>query len=321
MDPDLAFLAMKAPQRAATDVDLYILAGQSNGDGTSGFASAKPGTRDAGRYENVRYCARDRATDGRYRFYFERFEPVHEGLGSSTELIGPELGMARVLDPLYDAPDRKAVIVKVGAGGTSLLMHEPLHPRYTDEKSIKRFRARGSWYPSAEEGDYWQPSGFLLRELKDYASHVYRFLQGMEFRSVTFRAICWMQGETDRHYPDEYAAVFPVFCRSIREHLTALTGADQSRLPIVAGEISETFGNLDEASVAQNRAFIAMQRGLQATIPALTAIPTSGFKLNVPGEHGESIPVGQDAFHWNYTDMLAIGELFGKAAYEQSHKA
>lgn len=321
MHPDLGPLALPAKKRAAMDVDVYLLAGQSNAGGTSDFETAAPGTRDGNRYENVRYFSQRRVTDGGYRFFYERFEPVHEGLGSNVTRIGPELGMARVLDPLYGASGRIAVIVKVAAGGTSLLLHEPLESCViSDPDDVGRFHRAGSWYPLPVEGEYLQPTGLLTRELETCSEKAYRALKELGFRSVRFAALCWMQGESDRDQADEYARLFPVFCERIRRHLAAVSGEEQSRTPVIVGEISETFENLSEPNMALNRAFLAMQRKLPESVPALTVIPTSGFRLNVPGEHGESVHIGIDGCHWNYTDMLAIGELFGKAAYERSHE-
>ena len=320
---DFSFLRLRAEERSAMDLDLYLLAGQSNGDGTSTFESAGPGQRDFRRYENVRYVGMRRFTDGRYRYRYERFEPVHEGLGFEETRIGPELGMARVLNGLYGG-DRRAIIIKSASGGTSLTRHEPADNSQFSKSSVKRFYERGSWYPETLEqpvsDDPFRPTSYLMRQFKQYVTEIYSDLRDLRFRSVTIRALCWMQGEEDRKTADEYAQVFPVFCREVRDFLTELTGTDQSELPIIVGEISETFNNSTPEILELNRRFIAVQDSFADTIPAVTVIPTRDFALTRLDENGELVPLGTDKHHWSYGQMVQIGELFGRAAYEKSQK-
>ena len=317
------FMSISREQAQSTKLDIYLLAGQSNACGTSKIDMAPEEIRDRNVYENVRYYHDRTNTDGEVRCCQKDFRPVREGLGYCEERIGPELGMARSMDARYATDDRKAVIVKCAAGGTSLRHHEPL-PEGLKETTKGRFFQRGSWYPSVmeETGDTNpdRPTGYLTRKFKTVIAESYALLLNLGFRpeNIRYCALCWMQGEEDRLHPDIYEQLFPLFAAEIRDALSETTGCDYRKLPIIMGEISETFATAKPESIQINRTFIAMQHELAKQDPTITVIPTAGFELN-RWENDESIAVGTDGSHWSYADMLTIGELFGDAAYDVSH--
>ena len=317
------FWNISREQAQNTKLDIYLLAGQSNACGTSKIEMAPEEARDRNVYENVRYYHDRTNTDGEIRCCMKDFRPVQEGQGFCEDRIGPELGMARSMSKRYATDDRKAAIVKCAAGGTSLRHHEPL-PETLKEAGRARFYQRGSWYPSVMETggntDPNRPTGFLTRKFKTVIAESYALLLEHGFRpeNIRYCALCWMQGEEDRLHPDTYEQLFPLFAAEIRDALSETTGCDYRKLPIIMGEISETFGSANPETVQKNRAFIAMQHELAKHDPTITVIHTAEFELN-RWENDESIPVGSDNAHWSYTDMLAIGEMFGDAAYDGSH--
>ena len=56
---EFSFMNMGPEERADMVLDVYLLAGQSNANGSTTFGCAKPWERDFNRYENVRYVAEE----------------------------------------------------------------------------------------------------------------------------------------------------------------------------------------------------------------------------------------------------------------------
>ena len=138
--------------------------------------------------------------------------------------------------------------------------------------------------------------------------------------NIHFKALCWMQGENDRNNGRKYVEVFPLFATELRSYLSEATGTDYSAMPIVIGEISETFSSASPGNIETNQKFIKSQHKLAENDPAITVIPTGQYQLNeIVG--GVNTPLGTDTFQWNYADMLKIGEMFGNTAYDVSHPA
>ena len=127
-----------------------------------------------------------------------------------------------------------------------------------------------------------------------------------------------MQGESDRSSNRKYAEVFPSFAEEVRAYLSEATGADYSALPIVMGEISETTSNASPDSVKTNQKFNDTLHKIAESDAAIMVIPTAQFHTNEIID-GVNTAVGTDSYHWNYADMLQIGELFGNTAYDASH--
>lgn len=305
-------------------MDIYLLAGQSNAAGTSKIDYSLPKEdRDRKTYRNVLVYYQRRSTDGVYSRDF-RFANLKEGHGSNNDAIGPELGMAEVLSEQYRTTDRIAVILKTAAGGTSIVNQLPKKDGI-DISNEEYFLERGSWLPTAldpePDGDYFRPTGFLMREMYTNMSNCVSELisMGCKAENVSFKALCWMQGEDDRrdsHY-DVYAEYFALMAEEFRDQATKVSGKDCSEMPIIIGEISETFSSAKEADIAQNRRFIEVQRSIPSLVPATYVIPTAGFVLNEM-QGGESVAVGSDRYHWSYRDMLEIGRMFGEEAYKRA---
>ena len=309
---------------SSVKLDIYILAGQSNANGSSTFESAKEGERDGNSYGNVIYYTLRNYVDGSRGDYHPDYQPVKEGLGSSGTTIGPELGMAQVLNPLYEGDDKQALILKYAAGGTSLVRYKQddstLNPAASGS-SLDMFNQKGSWYPtelesaqSVAEGEN-RCTGFLYRGLLNSIETVYNELLTMGYKAenITFKTFDWMQGESDREYTTQYKAVFPTFIKGVRDKVSAVTGQDYSKLPVVIGEISETFGAGTPERIAVCRAFIAMQNSLPGIVSDATVIPTSQFQMNGYDEGGNAVVLGADGSHWSYGDEIKVGRMFAEA--------
>ena len=326
---------------AKMEIDIYLLAGQSNASGATQIEKAPAEVRDHNTYENVRYFFECIEPSGTPRYYSRDYCAVHEGLGyddgplvndipadelsaGPTPYIGPELGMARVLNDRYATNERKALIIKVAAGGTLLLANEEAGQGNISNTGWNSFLTFGSWYPQALQtsgnADPSRPTGYLTRQLCATAKSVFDDLvnRGFAPENIHFKALCWMQGESDRNNSRKYAEAFPLFAEEVRASLAENISAEYSTLPIVIGEISETTSSASPDSIKTNQKFNDTLHKLAENDAAITVIPTAQFHTNEIID-GVNTAVGTDSYHWNYVDMLQIGELFGATAFEVSH--
>lgn len=317
------FLNMTAQQRAETELDIFLVGGQANAAGAASIADAAEEIRDHNKYENVRYCTRRPVCSGAFEEWDESCGPVQEGLGYDRDHIGPELGMAQVMNDAFAAPDKKALIIKGAARGVTLMLSTDEGSQYIPTKSaLERYNERGSWFPF-ENGatDLMHPAGMLLRNLLSFTEKMYRELTALGFKKVHFSAMVWMQGEDDRYITrrEEYPVFFKKLTERIRGKLTELTGEDYSDLPFILGEISESFNKMEQLEL--NRYFIALQNErLPKAVNDVHIVHTGGLEMTALNENGEQVILGSTQWHWNYADMLTAGRLFGEACLKYAKK-
>ena len=306
-------------------IDIYLLAGQSNAAGTTQIPHIDTDIY----YENVWYAGEaERYTNGdvRYNIDLSQELKVMQGMGYNPNHIGPELGMAHYFNSRYGKNgDKDVAIIKTAAGGTSLLLNDSTVMEPATGGSFDNY---GSWYPESlwnvkDVNDkkvnlwagqyYYQRTGFQYRAFINNIKEEYEYLLKEGYTNIKFKALTWMQGESDRDSPDLYSEVFKVFVNDIRNQISIITGDDYSNMPIVAGEISQTFASSSVSSVNINNSFNAMLNELTGEIKNMFVVPTAGFNINDP--YGSGV-LGSDAYHWNYEDMVNIGNLFGELAYK-----
>jgi len=325
--------------------DVYLIAGQSNAVGSTLIANgASPVyqqqnnssfANSAIKYENVLYNHNVHPTTTGSGYLITDFVPVTQGLGytQAKNHIGPELGMAEYLDPIYAQKENTdAIIIKVGAGGTSLINHyDDANINIQELKQINDFDATyGTWYPESLwnvtngglavdlwDGQYYRhPTGLLYRELITFLSSNYELMQKAGYTKINFKSLCWLQGTTDKGNESRYKVVFDALISDIRGRLSEITGEDYSSLPIVCGEISRTFASARESEIEKNKKFIAMQHEIAQSLNQYYVVNTSEFLINdFDKETGAEYVNGSDSWHWNYLDMLEIGYLLGEKMY------
>ena len=314
-------------------IDIYLIAGQSNAVGSTKISSGTTGVDPSIYYENVWYAGEAHKVTGGttgYNIDLSENRMVTQGMGYTTNHIGPELGMAHFLNEHYGTNgDRDVAIVKTAAGGTTLLLRDVVVHEADEKTGNSFFDNYGSWYPESlwkvkdKQGNdvslwegryYYQRTGLQYRAFVNNIKEEYDYLVKQGYTDIKFKALIWMQGESDRGNPTEYAEVFPIFVSDLRNRISELTGDDYSKkLAIVAGEISQTFGSASDSSIATNNKFNNMLNDLTGTIDNMFTIPSAGFDINDPNGGGV---VGSDSSHWNYDDMFEIGKLFGEIAYK-----
>ena len=336
--------ADQEPRVVEKIADVYLIAGQSNAVGSTLIANGngpcyeeqnnKSFADSTLKYPNVLYNHLAHPTTKGNGYYITDFVPVTQGLGytQAKNHIGPELGMAQILDPIYaEKENTDAIIIKVASGGTTLTHH------YDDANlDLDALIAQnsydgnfGTWYPESMwnvcfddyKVDLWgaqfynHPTGFLYRKLVEFIRLNYEMLQEKGYTQINFKSMAWMQGCSDRGRESEYRTCFKAFTSDLRARLTEITGEDYSNFPIVSGEISETFSSANEGTVNANKKFIAMQNELTRTIHHTYTIPSASFHINELNANGINYVNGSDSAHFNYPDMVELGRMFGEKCY------
>lgn len=307
----------KAETDEVKTADVYMIAGQSNAAGSTNVNSTPFGY--AVTYlpkKNVLYYGGTHKTilgyEGRY---FNDFRPVQHGCGYTDQHVGFELGMANILDEKeeYKGENKKAIIFKSASGGTSIM----------PDGNYGNF---GNWYPeSLWDKDYWQKEdyydiiGFQYRVFLDELKQFFVDAKEQGFEKINLKGLFWMQGETDRGRADEYVSVCSTLFNDFRSSISEIAGEDYSRLPIFVGEISETFGSATPGSVKLNDNLIAAQHKIANSMPAVYVAKLRDYAINEI-EFGKNVVVGSDQSHWNYEDIVSIGEDFIQLFYDVDGK-
>lgn len=300
------------PQKAAATTgggktaDVFLIAGQSNAAGSTRVDSTSYGY--AVSYtptENVLfYGGNHKTTDGGAGRYLTDFRPVQHGCGYTDNHVGFELGMANILNakPEYSGSDKKAIIFKSAAGGTSVF-------------PSGNYNNFGNWYPKSlwEEDyyadDYFNKIGFQYRTFMTVFEEFIEAVKKEGFDNIEIKGLFWMQGESDRYNREEYFDVCTTLFKDFRDDISKITGKDYSNLPIYEGEISSTFGSATDAEVKANLEFIETQHKIADSMRNVYVAPLKEYLIN-EFKNGQSVVTGSDSAHWNYTDIVAIGEQF-----------
>lgn len=262
------------------EVDVIILAGQSNAEGHTHISELKKNVDEDkfAIYSSGLFNTQIKFNCDSGRNKSNSFTSVKLGQGFNSTRFGPEIGMAEVFDEAE--LKRDVYIIKHAIGGTNL---------YNQWRS-----------PSLGNGDLYN----------DFIIDVYNSLALLEDEGLEpiVRGICWMQGEADATnptYTNSYKEYEKVFFEDIANDLETYLNGD---LHIYDALISDcttwTFyqlvnkAKLENASENENHHII----------------DTLGAKLSYFKE-----PVGAvDYFHYDSLDMIKLGNMFAKAILENS---
>lgn len=306
------------------EIDIYLIAGQSNASGHSKIKDAQsiyeqyPTLREG--YSHVHYAGNARVDAEEYTKLVNRDMPwirARLGLGARNEnYMGPEAGLAVALSSYYnEESDRYAGLIKFAHGGTGLLDNHV------------RSNTFGNWMPPSYAkliGVPWENEpirGVLYRLLLAQIEKNLTELPAYGgFDKVNIKGMYWMQGCHNRGVPEEYRKAFPLFAADLRRDLAALLtrlyGEDcgAADMPIVVGTISRTFMmDAKDPETHVNRAFIEMQRHLPDEVPNCFVADNSEYALcRWDADEQKVIALGTDRGHWNQQDALDIGIGAGK---------
>ena len=308
-------------------LDIYIIAGQSNANGSTKISD-----------KNAAYTFAPELEDGFSHVHYagnsgtqsnaKNWQPVTLGFGKSTEHMGPEAGMAKALSEYYNEDTgRHAGLIKLARGGTSLLNDKSgsnadgnwVSPSYAKQLGIRFAYPTGGLY------------NFLLNEVEQ------RIMEALEygdygFTSVRIMGLYWMQGCQDRDYLDKYRVALPLFVSDLRADLSAfmkhMTGTDNdlgaSDMPFVIGTISETYDLSSATAQETNRKFIAQQKAFcdpnsELYVGNCYTVDNSQYSVsryNPDTGKAEKLSHATDKYHWGQADALKIGENAGKKLLE-----
>lgn len=305
---------------AANNVDVYILAGQSN---AAGFTPAKGlykaytygGTVDQEKlaeYENgyadVMYYGitktADPANAGANWTY------VRVGQGSIPTMIGPELGFAETMSAYYDGSDGRAALVKYAVGSTGFV------------KSGAVVNTYGNWY-SPTAAAKMKAAGETLHEktgllYENLLLTVRQAISGLleQGYEPNVKGIFWMQGCEDAK-DEELAAAYQEhltdLINDLRSDLTSLMtdlshAQDCSQTPFVIGKIGADLSKADYEGIVREE----MQKAA-AALSNVRIVETDDFVL--PDENDNN-----DSWHFATKDVLTLGNRFADVLAQMTGK-
>lgn len=302
-------------------LDLYVIIGQSNAAGISQmdkFADpTKINTIENQLAENIYYYGR--AENNIVTAYKT---PVAFGQGQNKNRFGPEIGLSLYLSN-YHVSTNDALIFKYAFGGTSLV-------NALDWNSNKRWG--GTWTPPSADVPkadragyqvtYTTPSGItetgnvatgalydgMLRMLSE-AVALYTGTDRYDF--IKLKGIFWMQGEAEANnygaaYVNSYEEYLKMLISDIRTDFSEMKILDSTVAPFIIGKIAKTF-NGGGAGVDYIR---SLQDKVASDTDYCFTVETEDYII------GLSNPECHDVHHFGASDMISLGENFGKAVYK-----
>ncbi len=307
---------------AKKNMDIYLITGQSNGAGWTQYKESDLSAMDSryvNGFENIYYSGTV-ATVGDMANTTSTYDmqPVKAGLGTQTldlPAMGPEVGMADALSSRYNSQTGEYAGFIKYAIGAAPLVKDPEKPTLETWTSPTYMEKLGTDVTNGTNMGvlYTNFLAEVQKRLAEYEAAGY---------NPIIKGMYWMQGEADRRREAEYIEAFEDFASDVRKDLTTVAGQDLSRMPIMVGEISETFYAYLEGTLNANREFIAMQDMLPSLVSDCYLIDNSGFAItaedpsNPPTSEDTSATykgkiVGSDNAHWNYRDCITIGKQVG----------
>lgn len=318
-------IASAETTNTAKPIDMYLIAGQSN---AAGYSRKNIGQLTE-TFENVGYGGEvqryfrelNTPSSSSYLTYDKFVWGVKAGLGASSGYVGPEYGIAKVINSQYEnQPDgRKAFIFKTAAGGTPL--------RDVDDVIGTTTYNWGNWYPRSLWEEGYTPNtatndpsndatGYLYALFVENFERVYNELKDNGYAPVV-KGFVWMQGCNDLGASHTlYESLLKTFIADMREDLAEITGdVDLHTMPFVIGEIATTFGYYGNVNVPS---FNTMQRKVATDMgDSVATVPTADLIIN----NADGTINGTDIYHFNAPDAQILGERFGEKLLELNGKS
>lgn len=311
----IAALKSQATEQSG-QIDLYVIAGQSNASGYTVYDNDTMLARNESLVygnNNVLYAGRAQFTNGNsvgsneYGWGLARV-----GQGAGNDKMSAEAAMSTVLSSYYNKESGKvAGIIKFAHGGTALLNN------LGGENAVG-----GNWVPpsyaKAKGYNYENNSltGRLYRDLLTQVTKRVNELKADGYTEINIKGVWWMQGEADKGNPTEYKVALEYLISDMRKDLGTITNEDLSNLPFIIGEISRTSGDASTGTVNTNNAFIAMQDEYANTHENVYINKIGHLDIN-KWVNGNNVAVGTDSWHWNQNDMVTIGQDVGRIILEK----
>ncbi|MBE6143151.1 MAG: sialate O-acetylesterase [Erysipelotrichaceae bacterium] len=300
----LLVLTMNRPQvkvhaDSSNDIDIYLVAGQSNAVGQT-VANVEQLTmmdeRFSTGFENVLYYGYTDLPVNNQIPSDVRIQNAKLGFGfrtsdSSKVYMGPEAGMAYYLSNARRTNDYG--IIKYASGSSSIY----------DDVTSKNNKAKGNWYSKGvAEAMGVAPSdknisGYCYDAFMDVVAKGLEAYKQAGFNPI-IKGLAWMQGEAEcgsEEYSKKYSTLLTALIKDFRTDLTAISDQDLSEMPVIIAKIPSDYLPGKYTSIVREQ-----QQFVDDNDINVKSIDNDGFKTF-------------DGHHYPWNDMLKLGMNFARA--------
>lgn len=303
-----------AEEAQLKDIDVYLIAGQSNGvgytavDSESEQAEIAKDERYRNGFDDVMYygyveCNKDTTLPANIALRSVKLGKGADSQGKTRETkyetFGPELGMAKYFADNGIANTNYGII-KYAAGGTAIY----------DEFTSNMGSQYGNWMSPSLVAKYGKGSSTLTGLC--YANFLTTVRQGLKAYkdngyNPVIKGLAWMQGESESQSANNskrYAELLSTMIADMRKDLTEISGQDLAELLTVVAKIPSKYKD-----VVSSAAYVDVVRAQMDVVAENDAdvITIDNDFVTLPGT---------DNHHYNVPDMLQVGHNFAEAFIE-----
>lgn len=306
-----------AEEAQLKDIDVYLIAGQSNGvgytavDSESEQAEIAKDERYRNGFDDVKYygyveCNKDTTLPANIALRSVKLGKGADSQGKTRETkyetFGPELGMAKYFADNGIANTNYGII-KYAAGGTAIY----------DEFTSNMGSQYGNWMSPSLVAKYGKGSATLTGLC--YANFLTTVRQGLKAYkdngyNPVIKGLAWMQGESESQSANNskrYAELLSTMIADMRKDLTEISGQNLSELLTVVAKIPSKYKD-----VVDSAAYVDVVRA------QMDAVAENDADVITIDNDFVTLP-GTDNHHYNVPDMLQVGHNFAEAFIEATN--
>lgn len=306
-----------AEEAQLKDIDVYLIAGQSNGvgytavDSESEQAEIAKDERYRNGFDDVKYygyveCNKDTTLPANIALRSVKLGKGADSQGKTRETkyetFGPELGMAKYFADNGIANTNYGII-KYAAGGTAIY----------DEFTSNMGSQYGNWMSPSLVAKYGKGSATLTGLC--YANFLTTVRQGLKAYkdngyNPIIKGLAWMQGESESQSANNskrYAELLSTMIADMRKDLTEISGQNLSELLTVVAKIPSKYKD-----VVSSAAYVDVVRA------QMDAVAENDADVITIDNDFVTLP-GTDNHHYNVPDMLQVGHNFAEAFIEATN--
>lgn len=306
-----------AEEAQLKDIDVYLIAGQSNGvgytavDSESEQAEIAKDQRYRNGFDDVMYygyveCNKDTTLPANIALRSVKLGKGADSQGKTRETkyetFGPELGMAKYFADNGIANTNYGII-KYAAGGTAIY----------DEFTSNMGSQYGNWMSPSLVAKYGKGSATLTGLC--YANFLTTVRQGLKAYkdngyNPVIKGLAWMQGESESQSANNskrYAELLSTMIADMRKDLTEISGQNLSELLTVVAKIPSKYKD-----VVSSAAYVDVVRA------QMDAVAENDADVITIDNDFVTLP-GTDNHHYNVPDMLQVGHNFAEAFIEATN--
>lgn len=306
-----------AEEAQLKDIDVYLIAGQSNGvgytavDSESEQAEIAKDERYRNGFDDVMYygyveCNKDTTLPANIALRSVKLGKGADSQGKTRETkyetFGPELGMAKYFADNGIANTNYGII-KYAAGGTAIY----------DEFTPNMGSQYGNWMSPSLVAKYGKGSATLTGLC--YANFLTTVRQGLKAYkdngyNPVIKGLAWMQGESESQSANNskrYAELLSTMIADMRKDLTEISGQNLSELLTVVAKIPSKYKD-----VVSSAAYVDVVRA------QMDAVAENDADVITIDNDFVTLP-GTDNHHYNVPDMLQVGHNFAEAFIEATN--